>query len=529
MRTSIKGLGDIGVITDRDAHDIPINAFDSLIDVRCKHGRIQAIDGYSDLTAVSEPDTTKDVHIHMLINAELNETNLIVYAYDDDDDGQAETLKTWNGAAVNDITRAAGATPYTGTADDLWQACAFNDHVVFTNGIDAPQSYAGTGDAANLTFDGTNDWEDYDGGGSTYAAKVLRGHGSYLFAIDIDDNGTRYPTMVHWSSPATPGAMPTSWEYDQTDEDSRRVVCSDTDGYAVDGLSLGDQFILYKEDAIYRFSFVGGRYVWDKDLVTTSHGIWAANCVVDVGEDFGHVVLGKRSIYVFNGGLPKDLIWGRAAKAFFDQIDPDEYQKAFLTHNKAEREVWICYPEVGETWCTKALIWNYADNTWYYRNLPPCSMIIPAVVTDTDDQAWDAESSDAWDAETDLAWVERAYSPVADTMVAGEQQLIQFGVGRSSEAVAQRTNIVPASPDDWTQLRTALPFSTGGSFTLQFGTQDVIDGAVTWETGQTFDPGTDYKQDERVSGRVYAYRVLFNGNDGKLSGMDLDTVPVGRR
>lgn len=536
-------MGDVGLIKDRDAHDIPNNAWTTLNNIRCKHGKIQPVDGYSDITSISPASITEKVHCHQLTSFDYGGTYYYVYPYDGDDDGVAESIYKYNGIdAPSEITRTTG--DYVGSAEDLWQVCEFNGLVILNNGVDAPQYWDGlAANATYLPYDSTDTWvavaasgetefdTNGDASGNTYRAKVIRPFQNYLFALDITEDSVRYGNMVHWSNPADPGAPPDSWNYRDEANDAGRQPLAQTKGYVIDALPLGDQLIIYKEDAIYSASFIGGQYIFDFDLISTSNGLWSTNCVVDIGGV--HVVMGDGTVYVHSGGQPKPILEGKLADDFFNSVDSDNYKKCFLTHNKSEQEVWFCHPTSGETWANRALIWNYNSDTWYYRDIPSCSTIKNGIVSGDALQAWNAADYSAltWDTPgmLDQAWGSRTYSPIGDTQVGAEQELIQFGVGITSDMVeAIRTNIVMESPDKWHMITKILPEATGDAFSLRIGLQDTIDDVVSWKDAQTFTPGTDHKLDERATGKVFAIEIMGNA-DYTITGYSIDATPEGTR
>lgn len=548
MRTRIKGLGTVGLITDPDPHAVPPNGWSTLHNVRCIDGAIEPVVGYATATtgtsALSPSGTTQDLHVHQQAVVTNSSNFYFVFAMDTDDDGDAESLYTWDGDTSNaivDRTRTTGA--YTGAADDLWQMCEFNGLVVATNGVDAPQYWGPLmTDFTYLPYDGSTTWSlvgaetefdtDNDGNTNEYLCKVIRSFKNHLFALSItEDVGatpttTVYPQMVHWSHPADAGTVPTTWDYNDATHDAGRAVLTETRGEVLDLLPLGDIAIIYKEDAIYRCSYVGGQSIFDFDLITTQYGLWATNCVVDIGGR--HVCLGDGVVYTHSGGQIQNILEGRAANDLFNEIDETNFKKTFLYHRKIENEVWICYPQAGETWCSKALIWNYFNNTWHTRALPNCSSIVGGIIITTPNSTWDAESSLEWDDESDLDWSSQSYSPLADTPVAGSQQLMKFEGETTDIPIAQREGIVIEEEDDWFMIRELFPRASGDPFTVMLGYQDSLESPINWGSSQVFTPGTDHKLDERLSGRTFALRITGTGT-WKLSSIGIDYDKAGRR
>lgn len=528
MKATVSGLGDVGMITDVDASELPPNGWNSLLNIRCTHGRIEPIDGYADVTTWTNVGT-KDVYAHALVSLATTASYFWVYPYDDDGDGQCEAIRQYNGATDTTITRTTGA--YVGTSSDLWNTCQFNGLVILNNGNDNPQYWDGVAaNCADLKWDATHTWDDTAGGGETYKAKVIRSFKNFLFALNINDNGTAYPQMVHWSSIADPGNIPI-WDFNLATEESARIVLSQTDGHVLDAVSLGETMLLYKEDGIWQCPYVGGQFVFDSDPIVTSHGLYTTGAVVDIGGQ--HVVMGDGVVYLFDGSRPKNILDGKVAKSFFDQIDTAAYKKCFLTHNKSQTEVWLCFPESGETWATKALIWNYGNNTWYYRTIPASSTIAVGIVESTETDAIDdgTETTLAFDSETVLAIEYRTYSPIGDTLVSASDQLEQFGQGVTSDLMeAVRTNLVVEDSESWYMTRKMIPVGTGDAFQIAIGGQVFVDGPVFWESPQSFDPGVTRKLDWRTSYPVKSLRITDTmGGAWTFNKYTVDHVKVGER
>ena len=221
MKVKVTGLGDVGMITDVDASELPVNGWTSLLNVRCKHGRLEPVDGYQDVTSWTNVGS-EEVYAHTLGTVQTATSFYWVYPYDDDGDGQCEAIYADTGAAVTDITRNAGGTAYTGTSTDLWNTCWYNGVIVLNNGEDCPQYWTGdtSDDCVDLPYIAGNTWDNTDSGAADgtdeYHAKVIRSFRNFLFALDITETiggtTTNYPQMVHWSSIADPGNLP-SWDY----------------------------------------------------------------------------------------------------------------------------------------------------------------------------------------------------------------------------------------------------------------------------------------------------------------------------
>jgi hypothetical protein len=513
MKTEVTGLGDIGLITDRNAYDVPPNAWDAMTNVRCKNGHIEPMDGYDDVTAEAHTGSTNVVRYHEVARVQKGDVTYFVMPYDSNDDGAANKIVSARESVVNDISRVGG---YNGAGP--WSACSFNGLVVLNNGSNAPQYTDGVATCANMQHGGSSSW------GTDYDARRIVPYREYLMALDITDGSTEYSQMVHWSAPAAPGAMPTTWDHTSASSGSRRIVLAETPGRVVDGLPLGETMVIYKEDAVHVLRWVGGTFVFKADIMTSSRGIYAAGCVVDIGGK--HIVLGDGMLYEHQLGETVDILKGRAAESLFSQIDEDNYHRTFLAHNKHESEVWICYPGIGSTWPDQCLVYNYRESTFYPRTLPPCSGMDLGVVTAASGGPTIAELSGTI---ADLEGVisSAAYSPIGDTLVAASDQLVKFGEG-FVEGIVTKTGLHLGAPDEWAMLRRIMPYAQGEPYEVSVGGQDDISGGASFVTTGTLTPGEDHKLDTRSVSRQFTVQFVLSGNT-RLSGYTLEGVGVGTR
>lgn len=528
MKVQVRDLGAVGLITDVDAVDLPPNGWTVIENARCKDKKVQPVDGHADITAWVNSGT-KEVYAHSICSLQKSDGFYLVFPYDTTGNGAADAIYEFSGTASTDITRAASVTPYTAPADAEWTSCNYHGFVILNNGVDAPQYYGeGSTDCADLPWNSTRTWTDVDGAGATYAAAVVRSYKDLLVALNINDDGTRYPSMIHWSDVADPDNLP-EWDYTSASSISGRAELSATAGALLDAVVMRDSLILYKEDAIYQADFVGGEFVLNFRALSDSYGLYATGCVVDVGGV--HVVLGDGVLYQFDGSTATNVLHGRVARSLFDQIDPTYYYRAHLAHDIKKAEVLVNFPEIGKSWCTKSLIWNYRDNTFYYRTLPPLSAMVTAVNPETkDDDTWDVETALTWDAETERVWLGRLYSPIGDVLIAAGEQLHKFDEGVTADKVTlTRTNLMPDAPAQWFLTTELNPLATGDQFDIQIGGQLVLDGPVYWESNQTFNPGTDYKVDSLSNYPIKALRITSTGKSWTLSGYVAHMEPTGQR
>jgi hypothetical protein len=279
MKVQVRDLGAIGMISDIDASDLPPNGWTYINNARCKNKKIEPVNGYADITAVTNvTGSDPDVYFHAIGSLQLSTGFVLLAAYDTDGDGAVEAIYEFDGTStttLTDVTRTSGA--YTCSSTDYWTACNYHGYLILNNGVDAPQYYGeGMSNCADLPYVSGSAWTSFDtddsGTANAYTAKVVRAYKDLLIALDITEDTTRYPQMIHWSDVADPTNLP-EWDYADAGSLSGRAELSATAGALKDALVLRDSLVIYSENAIYLANFIGGQFVLNFKPVTTTYGI----------------------------------------------------------------------------------------------------------------------------------------------------------------------------------------------------------------------------------------------------------------
>jgi hypothetical protein len=516
MRIKVDKPGQIGLITDLSAPELPHNAWSIVRNMRFDSGFAQNAPGFETLDTPADP-------AKYLLGLTVGGTNFLVYP-------TADAIYSWASGVETDISRS---TAYTATFP--WNGCVLSGVAILNNYSDCPQYWGGSGDCIDLPYSGSDTWDDYDGGGTTtYRAKVIRSFRNFLFALGIEDDGVDYPYMVHWSHPADPGTVPSSWDWTDPTNLSGRFDLADTSGFVIDALPLRDVLVIYKDDSVWFCSYVGGQYQFRFDVFgeALGLGLYAPNCVVDIGGK--HIVLGNSSVYIHDGSSVQNILRGRNAEALFSKIDPDNYQLTYLLHKQEHTEVWVCYPPIGATACTNAFVYNYAESTWSWRVIPRSFYARAVVLGDATAPSWPAAgSTDSWDSDKTKGWDDAAGDPTPATIVAVGTYLykhsgVTTSLGNNFTCLLERTGLRFGEGGQISLIRGIYPRITGGPVKIQVGTQLTPEGTISWETQQIYNPDTDVKVDVLVSGLYHAIRFKTTGGQSwRLDGYEVDIEAVG--
>lgn len=433
---------------------------------------------------------------------------------------------TGNPAVWTDITRASGV--YAATNDLCWNGGVLNGVPVVNNGIDTPQAWAPVATTQKLV-DLTN-WP------TGYKAKVVRPFKNYLFALGLTDNTGKYlPHSVRWSDAADPGTLPLNWDSTVSGSQAGEF---DLEGSSpvVDCLALRGNLIVYKRNSTHLFSYVGGQFVFQQSLLFSNSGMLAPDCAVEV--DGTHIVLTTNDVIVHDGQSTRSALDKVTRDWLFKSIDADGFNLCFVTRNSYFNEVWVCFPELGQTRCTRALVLNLKDGTSSFRSLPGVTSAAVGPVDDSASQTYDGqtgtydESLRSYNENEFGAGQERLLlcAPDRPALVLADAGTRNFG--DPIQATMTRTGITFGDPNTYKTIQRVRPrwgnTPPGTQIKFQVGASDTLDGAISWAPVVTITVGADFTVDSFITGRFLAIQVLsYTAASWRIDGMDVQWVPRG--
>jgi len=286
--------------------------------------------------------------------------------------------------------------------------------------------------------------------------------------------------------------------------------------------------------------YIGAPLIWRFFKISSQIGIIAKRCVADT--PIGHVVFGTDDIIRVSSGTVRSLTDRKNRNAIFNEVDTDNFRRAFVVHNWADSEVWFCYPTTsGDGTCDRAFVLNYVDASSGFRDLPNVMDIKfdiadPVAAAGASDE-WD-DDSDTWDSDV-TDWGQVLFSAVSRKLVGAgrtSSKLYIFNDTNQEDGVnmtsfVERTGI--GSEDQTLVKHTTQLFpimESSGPVNIQVGSQFSSDEAIDWSTPVAFDPNTDHKVDIRKTGRLFALKIESTTDvSWRLYGYNMPTRIVGRQ
>ena len=354
--------------------------------------------------------------------------------------------------------------------------------------------------------------------------------------------------MIKWSTQHGHYAEPDTWDVTDKDQDAGEYELLDTPGPIVDAMPMGEVFMIYKTDSIYMMNYVGTPYIFSFKALDPDTGIIAKGAVAEFPG--GHFFVSFADCYVNNGQQVTPILTGKVRDEMFNNLNGDHYDRIFCVTQPHYNEIWVCYPTSDNDYCDRAMVWNYKDNTFTFRDLPNITdaKLGVATIRDTVEVTWDDIDPDPsvpdvpWDSLTTMPWGTVAYQNVVSNLVMASPDSIKLFRDRSGQlndtdvmyAFVERTGIDLGDPSSVKQLRAVWPKieTSGASIPMKVytGYQMATDKPVTWDGPFTFDPDTQSKISVRATGKFLGIRFESQSDTSwTISGLELEYENSGRR
>ena len=511
---SVKGTGSIGVNKDLSVHELPIAAWSDAQNIRFLDGYAQQFYGHSQVYGT--PSATPQY----LLPCNISSARYWIYATA----SKTYCVTVTGGSVVEtDITHA---TPRTGVVNQ-WTGTLLSGIPILNVGDTSKVPMSWDLNTANKFVDLAN-WP-----ANTYC-KSLRAFKNYLVALNVTKAGTNYPFMVKWSTPADPGAVPSSWDQTDPTKDAGEVDLAEDPSPIVDGLQLRDSFMIYTESGCWRMDFTGGPYVFRFSKVMGISGAMNRNCIVECGGF--HVVLTGNDVVANDGQAPVSILDKETRRYLFQILDTSYSNLCFVFKNPFFNEVFICYPSIGSTVCDSAMVWNYVDKTVSFRSMPSVNHAAYGPVDNTLNSTW-ASDPDPWASDLTL-WGSPDYIPNTARVIMGTSttKLYMLDAAASFDGSLPTSYIerrglsldLPGRMKIVRGIRARVTGNVGDTITVKVGSSDDPYTDPVYGTAMTHTIGTTISDDCMVHGRYIAVRFEgLTAYQWRLDSFDLDVLDAG--
>ena len=507
----IPAAGQYGVNRDLSQHELPVNTWTDALNIRFIDGMAAQVDGYKELypTAAVVP--------YHLIPVDVGGLRKWIYT----SDKKMYTVET--GSIHTNITRQTmGVDADYDASRNSWTSTVLGGIPILNSGTDAPQQWLLSGRATDLA-----NWP------ANTTANAMRAFKNSLVALNVNKAGTPYPYMVKWSHPADAGTVPVTWDETDPTKDAGEYDLSEGFDTIVDGLSLRDAFIIYKQSSIWRMDYTGGVFVYRFQKIINDQGVLAKNCIAEIKGQ--HFVFSNSDCIVHDGQVATSVLDKLTRRDLFRQIDPERTSQCFVFVNRLFNEVFACYPTHGSEVCNRALVWNYVDRTVSFRDLPNVNFAENGPVDDSAGTTWDSDN-DSWDSDntpwdSQNASLNRALS----VMASDNQKLYLLDATNQNDGVdissfIERRGLSVGEPESMKLIRSVRPriYGNGGYVNVQVGYGETPYSEPVYNAAVPFFVNSTISVDSFVTGRYLA--IKFSSGTAvswRLDSFDVDVQKAG--
>jgi len=451
-------------------------------------------------------------------------------------------LYATDGSSHADVSRTVGGA-YAMDPFELWDGGVLSGIPVITNGIDKPQFFASPAIA--------NDFADLTNWPANDRCGVIRPFKSFLVAANITRSSVNYPHIVKWSHPASPGAIPSSWdETDPTKLTGEVELVDEFPGGIRDALSLRDIMVIYKDNTVWGMQFIGGNSIFRFFPIFINSGIMDKHCVCAIDQGAQHFVLTGEDVIVHDGQNSKSVLDKKNRRFIFDSMPPSRYKSCFVCALPDRSEAWAFIPQTGDTYPSIAVVYNWRDDTSTIKTLgQQTSHAAVGPVADTSDP-WDGDSGQ-WNSDT-TTWDEGLFATHFQKMLSArplntqivEQENSGTFTGSAGTVYLERQGIavtgqdrvsgeLKADNDAMKLVSRVWVKATGGAFNVQIGGAEFKGQPVVYQAAQVFTPGTTkYLDFYPVNARFIAIKFSNIGSSDTefiIEGFDLDIEVLGEQ
>jgi hypothetical protein len=497
---NIDNVGELGIIKDIPSYQLPQNAWSDGNNVRTQNFAIKKIGGYDEIIA-SCPITP-----YFVYGLESGANYFWIAA-------GLTSVYVHNGSSWTDITRTSGA--YSATAAKNWTACVVGGVLILDNGVDDPQEWPLTSGAASAS----TKLQDLSNWPASTECEVMRTFKTFLIALDVTKSSVNYSRLVKWSHESAIQTVPTSWNEADGTKSAGEYELAQSPGRVLDGLAVGDNFFILKDDSCYLMSYVGTPFIFAFDIVSSTIGGLSKNCAAEY--EGGVFFMGNSDLYTTDGNSLKPLLPNRLRRYLTDNLSGTNFARSVVVPDYTRKEMLACFPTTSSTYCDKAIIWNWETNTFSLRDLPNISHAaygVKAIASDYDSNLLNVVFVD----------------PTAGKIYRDNYGNTKDGTNMTSFISREGWMMnSQGAPDTHAikQLRAIYPKLTcTGSVNFYVSATMDADDAISWGSAIPFNPDTQSKISCRATGRYLGVKIESTGDvDWKLDGLQLDIINKGSR
>lgn len=267
-------------------------------------------------------------------------------------------LSGWGGGPWGGGTWGVGSTGTEAIRE--WSQSNFGEDLVFapkTWGIYYWSASSGTGSRGVLvsSLAGASDVP------TTQNYILVSDLNRFVFAFGPNEigSGTSDPMLIRWSDQEDI----TNWTPAATNQAGSLRLSRGS--RIVTAVQARQEVLVWTDSSLYVMQYVGAPVVWQAQLMSESVSILSQSAATYANNTA--YWMGVDKFYMYDGRVQTmrcDL-----RQYIFQDINLEQTELVFSGTNEGFNEVWWFYPSSGSTIANKYVVYNYAEDIWYYGNL----------------------------------------------------------------------------------------------------------------------------------------------------------------
>lgn len=321
----------------------------------------------------------------------------------------------------------------------------------------------------------------------------------------LDNPGVQDPLLIRFSSQESV----TDWN--PTALNSAGDLRIGTGSQIIKAVETRQQIVVFTDFSLHAMQYLGPPFTFGITKISENVSIQSPNAAVAIDDRV--FWMGRSEFYVYEGTVNR--IPCAVRDYVFNDLNLEQLEKVFAAPNTANGEVWWFYPSLNSNQIDRYVVYNYADQIWYYGTMARTAWLDAGgeqypVATGLDNHLYNHELGFD-DGSTDPSSAITAYVQ-SSPMDLGDGQQFVF-VSRMIPDVGFRdSTAIPPTLDITTRVR------------------NYSNGNYTRTTTSTVDPDTNIVH-LRLRGREFTLKAESDGLGvgWRLGSMRYDIRPDGRR
>lgn len=232
---------------------------------------------------------------------------------------------------------------YTGDDQDIWVFAAWDDWMIFTNGVDHVQISKAGAAAANLDTDS-----------QFTTAKAVLEAGEFVFAFNTDSGNGNDSWWCNKGNPEVWQAAASNIAGDiELRTSTSEITCAKL---------LREVPFYYTQISQHRLNFVGAPDVWQTEKTANEVGACGPAAVVEVGAF--HYGFGKQGIWRSDGVSATYIDVGFIHDYIFDDLGEDYLNGVVAFNADNDDSVIFSFPTSSSTYNNRSVAFHLVKQTW---------------------------------------------------------------------------------------------------------------------------------------------------------------------